>query len=186
MLSSRRDIYTFLSDIPGEQAAGPNAGLTHLSASLKRNGQHACVLSCLSHVWLFVTPWTVTHQSPLTMGFSRQEYWSGLPCPPPRDLPDPGIKPESLTSPALAGWFFTTSATCEAQWTTNPPLLSWIWNYLQIVASLQLPRCGLMWGSAAGLGKERPIWCPYHSSFVTHQFLTHWVKGQEKINKSYK
>ena len=57
-----------------------------------------CLLSCFSHVWLFVTPWTVAHQAPLSMEFSRQEYWSGLPCPPPGDLPDPGI--ESL-SPAL-------------------------------------------------------------------------------------
>ena len=48
------------------------------------------------------------------MGFSRQEYWSGLPCPPPGDLPDPGIEPASLTSPALAGGFFTTSATWAA------------------------------------------------------------------------
>ena len=52
----------------------------------------------LSCVWLFVTPWTVAHESPLSMGFSRQEYWSGLPCPPPGDLPDPGIEPRS---PAL-------------------------------------------------------------------------------------
>ena len=49
------------------------------------------------------------------MGFSRQEYWSGLPCPPPGDLPDPGIEPVSLLSPALAGGFFTISATWEAQ-----------------------------------------------------------------------
>ena len=62
----------------------------------------------------FVTPGTVTHQAPLSMGFSRQEYWSGLPCPPPRDLPIPGIEPASLMSPALAGSFFTTSATWEA------------------------------------------------------------------------
>ena len=48
------------------------------------------------------------------MGFSRQEYWSGLPCPPPGDLPDPETEPESLTSPALAGGFFTTSTTLEA------------------------------------------------------------------------
>ena len=46
------------------------------------------------------------------MGFSRQEYWSGLPCPPPEDLPNPGIKPTSLSSPALAGGFFTNSTTC--------------------------------------------------------------------------
>ena len=49
------------------------------------------------------------------MGFSRDEYWSGLPCPPPGDLPNPGIEPESLMFPALAGRFFTTSATWEAQ-----------------------------------------------------------------------
>ena len=51
----------------------------------------------LSHVQLFVTPWTVACQAPLSMGFSRQEYWSGLPCPPPGDLPDPEVEP---TSPA--------------------------------------------------------------------------------------
>ena len=60
-----------------------------------------------------MTPWTIAHQAPLCMGFSRQEYWSGLPCPPPGDLPYPGIKPVSLRSPALAGGFFTTSATCD-------------------------------------------------------------------------
>ena len=63
---------------------------------------------CFSRVRLFVSPWTVAHQAPLSMGFSRQDFWSGLPCPPPRDLPDPGIRPTSLMSPALAGGFFTT------------------------------------------------------------------------------
>ena len=58
---------------------------------------------------LFVTPWTVARQAPLSMGFSRQEYWSGLPCPPPGDLPNPGMEPTSLVSPALAGGFFTTA-----------------------------------------------------------------------------
>ena len=53
----------------------------------------ACVLNHFSHVQLFVTLWTVAHQAPLSMGFSRQEYWSGLPCSPPGDLPDTGIKP---------------------------------------------------------------------------------------------
>ena len=60
-----------------------------------------CVLSCFSHVQLFVTLWTVACQAPLSMGFSRQEYWSGLPCPPPGDLSDSGIEPMSLMSPAL-------------------------------------------------------------------------------------
>ena len=64
-----------------------------------------------SHVWFFVTPWTVAWQAPLFMGFSRQEYWSGLPCPPPWDLHDPGIEPASLASPVLAGGFFTNCAT---------------------------------------------------------------------------
>ena len=57
----------------------------------------ACVLSHFSPVGLFATLWTVAHQSPLSMGFSRQEHWSGLPCPPPRDLPNPGIVPASPT-----------------------------------------------------------------------------------------
>ena len=60
-----------------------------------------------------VTPWTVAFQT-LSMGFSRQEYWSGLPFPSPGDLPDLGIEPMSLMSPALAGEFFTTSTTWEA------------------------------------------------------------------------
>ena len=71
------------------------------------------MLSCFSCVRFFVTPWTVAHQAPLSMGFSRQEYWSGLPCSPPADLPNPGIEPESLASPTLAGGFFTTSATWD-------------------------------------------------------------------------
>ena len=72
-----------------------------------------CVLSHFSHVCLFVTLWTVTHQAPLSMGFSRQEYWSELPCPPPGDLLNPGTEPTSLF-PALADGFFITSATWEA------------------------------------------------------------------------
>ena len=59
------------------------------------------------------TPWTLAHQAPLFMGFSRQEYWSGLPCPPPGDLSEPGIEPTSLMSPVEAGWFFTTNTTWE-------------------------------------------------------------------------
>ena len=54
-----------------------------------------CLLSCFSHVQLYATLWTATHQAPLSMGFSRQEYWSRLPCPPPEDLPNPGTEPAS-------------------------------------------------------------------------------------------
>ena len=81
--------------------------------------QPTWVQSHFSRVWLFATPWTVACQAPLSIGFSRQEYWSGLPYPPPGDLPDPGIKSMSLTSPALAAGFFTTSATRKAL----PPIL---------------------------------------------------------------
>ena len=73
-----------------------------------------CVLSNFSYVLLLVTLWTVSPQAPLSMGFSRQEYWSGLPFPPPGDLPDLGVKSASLKSPALAGGFFTTSTNWEA------------------------------------------------------------------------
>ena len=65
---------------------------------------------------LFVTLRTVPCQALLSMGFSRQEYSRGLPCSPPGHLPDTGIKPVSLMSPALAGGFFTTSATWEAHY----------------------------------------------------------------------
>ena len=64
---------------------------------------HVLMLSC---VRLFATPWTIAHQAPLSMGFSRQEHWSGLSFPSPGDLPNPGIE---LLSPALAGGFFSTA-----------------------------------------------------------------------------
>ena len=70
------------------------------------------VPSGFNRVRLFAPLWSIVLQAPLSMGFSRQEYWSVLPCPPPGDLPSPGIEPVSLMSPALAGRFFTASATC--------------------------------------------------------------------------
>ena len=62
----------------------------------------------LVQLYLTVASWTLAHQAPLSMEFSRQEYWSGLPFPTPGDLPDPGMESSSLVSPALAGEFFTT------------------------------------------------------------------------------
>ena len=76
---------------------------------------HQCSAKSLSCVRLFCHPMgCVACQAPLSVGFPRQEYWSGLPFPTPGDLPNPGIKPTSLRSPALASRFFTTSATWEA------------------------------------------------------------------------
>ena len=77
--------------------------------SKNNHNVHACMLSHFSHVWLFGTPWTVDHQAPLSMGFFGQEYWSELPCPTPGNIPNPGIKPSLLISPALGclqKWWF--------------------------------------------------------------------------------
>jgi len=71
-----------------------------------------CAQLCLT----LLIPWTVAHQAPLSMRFSRQEYWSGLPCPTLVDLPDPEIELASLMSSALTGRYFTTSTTWEAQY----------------------------------------------------------------------
>ena len=78
-----------------------------------------CVLSRFSRVRLFVTLWAVARQAPLSMGFSKQEYWSGLQFPSPGDLSNPGIEPRSLVS---ASRFFTTSATWETLISECSPL----------------------------------------------------------------
>ena len=85
---------------------------THFINTLRLLYILSCMLSRFSGVQLFVTPWTVAHQAPLSMGFSRQEYWSGLPFPSPGDLPNPGIKLVSLFT--LVGDFSSTNTTWEA------------------------------------------------------------------------
>ena len=77
---------------------------------------YCAVLSRFSHVQHFVILWTLAHQAPLSMGFSRQEYWGRLPCPPPGALPDLGMGPMTHMPPAVAGGFFITSSTWEAQY----------------------------------------------------------------------
>ena len=87
--------------------------INHLTIFIRKNqlfilsylvpkSAHHCVVQSLSQVWLFATPWTVARQAPPSMGFSRQEYWSGLPCPPPGDLPDPGIKQSKFICKAMS------------------------------------------------------------------------------------
>ena len=84
----------------------PQVHSLHISSLSLEIGSFPCaVFNC---VWLFATPWTGAPHAPLSMGLSRQEYWSRLPFPTPGGLPDPGIKPTSLTSPELAWRFFTT------------------------------------------------------------------------------
>jgi len=88
------------------------------STGLHSSGSYSpcgvCMPSCFSCIQLFETLWTVACQASLSMGFSRQEHWNGLPCSPPGDLPHPRVKPAFLMSPALAGGFFTASTTWEA------------------------------------------------------------------------
>ena len=105
---------------------------------------YACVYdqSCLIHR----DPMDLTHQAPLSMGFSRQEYWSGLPFPSPGVLPDRGIEPRSFTSPTLAGRFFTTSAT----WEDHHP------HYRSQIACMCLSHTRLQ---EKGLGRGEPL-CP--------------------------
>ena len=102
-----------MSDVDIEGSAPCVAGSIWKFSIL--SAQFCCAgLNCFSRVWLCVTLWTIACQALLSMGFSRQEYWSGLLCLSARNLPNPGIKPASLMSPALAGGFFTNSTTWEA------------------------------------------------------------------------
>ena len=105
------------------------------------------VRSRFGHVQLFVTLWTIAHLAPLSMGFSRQEYQSGLPCPLPGDLPDPGIEPGSLMSPALAGGILplehlgSPSSAIHCCIKTTPALPQ------TVIASTGLPTCPELWGN---------------------------------------
>ena len=97
--------YTYLEE---------NPNLQHQQCQICNIWQPRKICVCsVAKLRLIFGQWTVACQSPLSMGFSRHKYWSGLPCPPPGDLPDPGIKPTFLTCPALGG-FFTTNATGKA------------------------------------------------------------------------
>ena len=87
------------------------------------------IVCILSHIWLFATPWTVARQAPLSMGFSRQKYWSGFPCPPPGDLPHPGIESMSLMSPSLTSMFFTPWETLQGGFISY--LINIIFGYLR-------------------------------------------------------
>ena len=90
--------------------------LNRLPLVIWRLGKHYCVpcAKLLQSCLILCDPMDCSLQAPLSMDSNRQENWSGLPCPPPGDLPDPGIEPTSLMSPAMVGGFFTTSITWEA------------------------------------------------------------------------
>ena len=98
----------------------------------------ARVLSCFSFMQLLATLRIIAHKVPWPIGFSRQEYCSGLPYSPPGDLPNPEIKSASLTSPASTGGFFTTGATVIVIVTTKPPHLSLMSAVLSTFLTLEL------------------------------------------------
>ena len=130
------------------------------------SAMRAWVLSHFSCVHSFVTPWTVACQAPLSMEFSRQEYWSVLPCTPSGDLPNPKIQPASFMSPALAGEFFTTSTT-------------WSEFYIPSILDplLHHPTC---------LGHHRaPSWAPCARQQAPTSYFTHDIACRKWKWKSF-
>ena len=106
--SPERRLSSLHTDLP----KGAPIKLSRLRVNLRLLSS-ACMLSHFSHVQLFAAPWTVACQAPLSMGFSRQKYWSGLPCPPPGNLPHLGIEPASYIS-CIGRQVLTTWASWEA------------------------------------------------------------------------
>ena len=124
-----------------------------------------CCAESLSRVWLSVTPWTVAHQAPLSVGFSRQEHWSGLPRPPPGDLPDSGIEPASLVSTELAG------ALCTAETRSKPV----IWHVdKRQTALVQAPFCYIL------LTWKKKKMLLQSSSLISSSFAP-WTESTNKI-----
>ena len=133
------------------------------------------MLSCFSHVQLFATSWTVVCQAPKSMGFSRQEYWSGLPYPPPGILPDSGIKPTSLKSSALAAGFFTNNAI-KFPWlmTDHSCFLTPFTHFAHssIPCIWQWPTCSLyLWACLFFFF----FWIPYISEITGYLSFSNWL-----------
>ena len=149
-----------------------------------------CRLSC---VWLCATLWTVAHQAPLFTGFSRQEYWSGLPCPLPGDLPNPGIKPRSPSPPALAGGFFTTEPSgkplntfismkgCEDEAALSTPYC--LLGCIPILRASSSPRKKLFLGKEEMKGlSQRPL---LHLAGQSFHFQDSPVRSNRKFHKLF-
>ena len=141
---------------------------------IHRPPPRACMLSCFTRLQLFATPWTIAHQAPLSMGFSRQEYWSGLLCPPPGDLLDPEIKPESPASLALQADFLLL----RHQGNPNPHL---------ILGEKQKEQCILKVGGTVRSEEEyasqpsaslSPLGAPLLCSWPHVRGQDHWGTGR--------
>ena len=124
----------------------------------------------------FVTLWTVASQAPLSMGFSRQEYWSGLPCPPAGDLPYSGIELPTLKSPVLANSFFTTSATWEAIsyrdiiLHINYAAAVWILIFWSLSVTCLLGKCICMYNNFWLKFQISNIWCDFAKEHIFKEF----------------
>ena len=140
--------------------------LSHPFRQQSLKSQHA---NRFRRVCLFSTPWTVAHQAPLSMGFSRQEYWSGLPCPPPGDLPNPGIKTSSPVTPALQ----VDSLQLSHRGSPYPLFSS--------VAQSCLPLCspmdgGAWWTLVHGVAKSRTQLSDFTFTFNAVEGLSWWLR----------
>ena len=161
-----------------------------MSIYIPSNGTNTAVLNHFSHVQLFVTLWTVAHQAPLFMGFSRQEYWSGWPCPPP-GLPDPGSKPVSHVSwigkRVLYHWLHLGSPVVQESSLFSSPSLVFIhrtfflnyplnWRIItsqccvgfsvrQCESAVSIHICPLSWASLP----------PLHPTFLGHHGAPGWA-----------
>ena len=140
---------------------------------------HAHICFCVhaqlfSHIRFFAAPWTVACQTPLSMGLFRQEYWSGLPFPPPGNLPNWGIKPASSASPSLAGGFFTTEQHGK------PTYLSLLPTYSRMFRELYQSEIY----SAAGNRKPLREWLAQRKEVVAvwNKFRCRQSKSGERLN----
>ena len=142
-----------------------------------------CLPSCFSHGQLFVTLWTVAHQALLSIGFSRQEYWIGLLCPPPRNLLNPRIEPTSLTSPAFAGGLSRSNQSilkeispgCSLEGMMLKLKLHYFGHLMQRVDLLEktLMLGGI--GSRRRRGRQRMRWLDGHRRLNGREF--EWTPG---------
>ena len=137
---------------------------------------YTCMLNCLSCVWLFATLWTIGCQVPLSMGFSKHEYWNVLPCLPAGDLPNPEIKPTSLISLALASGFFTTSTTWEVLYRVK---WKWKWKSFSDVKLFVTP-----W-TIQSMGFSRPEYWSGGCSLLQGIFSTQGLNPGLQVTPSY-
>ena len=142
----------------------------------------ACTLSHFGGVRLFATPWTVACQASLSVGFSRQEYWSGLPCPPPGDLSDPGIGPSSLMSPALAGGFSTTSVTWDDVQNSGENYYWFIINIKDTIQEHLNARDAQGKVSGGSMELPCPLWATHSAPRCVHQPTWSVLKGFMEVS----